>query len=269
MKFSTKHLRVYLAADSVAVVCRWGLVRREVKCASTKVTLDEAAPQPWAPALRALGELLEREDWHGVSIDIALSSEFVRLALVQGIAQNLSSQEMRGLAQGMFARVLGDAAGAWNLRYCAADRSAVLAAATEKPMLAALEDLARARHCTLRSVSPLWSCAVNRQRKRLARRSAWLVVAEPRAVAFGLMERGHWRTMRAKPLDAVRGLGVARLIERESRFLGTETRDLIFVGHAPEGERYSPDWKVEELPIADTALGAVPAACLPAVLAGC
>ena len=267
LMLSRGRLRVYLAADHVGVVREPGLLRRRVECASAYVTPDDTGAQPWAPAVRALAELIASRGWRGLPIDVAVSSEFVRFALASGIRRQLSSVELQGLMHGMFSRVLGEAASDWSVRYCAADRSTLLGAATEKPLLAALEDLARACNGVLRSVSPLWSCAVNQQRRRLARRSAWLVLAESRAAAFGLLERGHWRALRAKALDAGRGLGVARLLERESRYLGATTREIVLLGEA-QGAGFPPDWKVERVPLAPGRLGALPAECRPAALAG-
>lgn len=268
LKLTGDRLRIYLAADHVGIVCERGLLRRRVECVSARVPSDDAGAQPWAPAVRALGELIATGGWRGLPIDVAVSSEFVRFALVPGIRRQLSSFEMQGLAHGLFARVLGESVADWSVRYCATDRSTVLGAAVEKSLLAALEDFARTCACTLRSVSPLWSCAANQQRRRLARRSAWLVLAESRAAAFGLIERGRWRAMRAKALDAERGLGVARLLERESRYIGADTREVIVVGGEPGRDQFAPDWKVEYLPLAPARYGALPAECRPAALAG-
>jgi hypothetical protein len=267
LKLPGGRLRVYLAAELASIVCERGWLRRRVECASAGALPDEAGAQPWAPALRALSELITNRGWRGMPIDVAVSSEFVRFALVPGIQRQLSSLELQGLAHGMFARVLGEAAADWSVRFCAADRSTVLGAAMEKSLLAALEDLARACSCTLRSVSPLWSCAANQQHSRLARRAAWLVLAEPRAAAYGLLEQGRWRMVRAKALDAGHGLDVTQLIERESRYLGTDTRDVIVVGDSQVGE-FSSDWKVERAPFALARFGALPAECRPAALAG-
>ena len=267
LKLPAGRLRVYLAADNVGAVLERGWLRRRVECASAQVAPDEAGAQPWAPAVRALAELIAGRGWRGMAIDVALSSEFVRFALVPGIRRQLSSLEMQGLAQGMFTRVLGETASDWSVRYCATDRATLLGAAAQKPLLAALEDSARACHCTLRSVSPLWSCVANQQRARLGRRSAWLVLAEPRATAYGLLERGRWRVVRAKALDLGQGLNVARLVERESRYLGTGTRDAVVAGEPQEGA-FPPDWKVERVPLALARFGALPADCRPASLAG-
>jgi len=267
LKLSGGRLRVYLAADQVGVVREPGLLRRRVECASVRVAPDDAAVPPWQSAVRALAELIASRGWRGLPIEVAVSSEFVRIALVSGIRRHLSATELQGLAHGMFARVLGESAADWNVRYCAGDRSTVLAAATEKSLISALEDLARACAGSLRSVSPLWSCAVNGQRARLARRSAWLVLAESRSAAFGLLERGRWRAMRTKALDVGRGLGVARALERESRYLGANTRDVIVVGE-PQSEGFSADWKVERVPFALARFGALPPECRPAALAG-
>lgn len=267
LKLSDGRLRVYLAADHVGVVRERGLLRRRVECASVRVAPDAAAAPPWEPAVRALAELVASRGWRGLPIDVAVSSEFVRFALVPGIHRQLSSVEMQGLAHGMFARMLGEAAADWGVRYCATDRSTVLGAAVEKSLFAALEDLARTCHGKLRSVSPLWSCVANRQRTRLARRSAWLVLAESRAAAYGLLERGRWRVVRAKALDVGQGLNVTRLIERESRYLGTGTRDVIVAGEA-EGVGFPAGWKVEHIALTPAGFGVLPAECRPAALAG-
>ena len=266
-RFGGGRLRVYLAADRVAVVRERGLLRRRVECASAQVPPDDAAVPAWAPAIRALNGLIADRRWRGVPIDIAVSTEFVRLALIPGIRSQLSTLEIQGLAQGVFAKVLGEAAPDWSVRYCAADRSTVLGAAAEKHLIAALSELSKACNGALRSISPLWSCAVNWQRDRLGRRSAWLVLAESRAAAFGLLERGRWRVVRAKALDAARGIGVARLLEREGRNLGTSTRDVVFLGD-PGAQPFAPGWKVEHVPMTLTRFGALPAECWPAALAG-
>ncbi len=267
LKWSGGRLRIYLAADRVGVVGERGLLRRRVECASARVPPDDSGGQPWASAVRALAELVESRGWRGLPIDVALSSEFVRFALVPGIHRQLSSVEMQGLAHGMFARMLGEAAADWGVRYCATDRSTVLGAAVEKSLFAALEDFARACHGRLRSVTPLWSCMANQQRARLARRSAWLVLAEARAAAYGLLDRGRWRVVRAKALDVGEGLNVTRLIERESRYLGTDTRDVIVAGEPQDGG-FPSGWKVEHVPLALARFGALPADSRPATLAG-
>ena len=266
-QFGGGRIRAYFGADRVSAVRERGVLRRRVECASVPVPADDPDTQPWVPAVRALAGLITDRGWRGLPLDVAVSSEFVRVALIPGVRSQLSTPEVQALAQGVFARMLGEAGPEWTVRYCAADRTTVIGAAAEKSLLAALQDLARTCNTVLRSMAPLWSCAVNWQRARLARRSAWLVLAESRAAAFGLLERGHWRAMRAKALDAERGLGVARLLERECRYLGSATRDVIFLGE-PDGEPFGPDWKVERIPLMLAHFGALPVECRPAAFAG-
>src|SRR6185295_339898 len=103
-KLSGGRLRIYLAAELAAIVCERGWLRPRVECASAGVLPDEAGAQRWAPAVRALSELITNRGWRGMTIDVAVSSEFVRFALVPGIQRQLSSLELQGLAHGMFAR---------------------------------------------------------------------------------------------------------------------------------------------------------------------
>ena len=267
-RFGGGRVRAYLGADCVGVVRDHGLLRRGVECASARVdTVAAGGVQPWAPAVQALSGIISDRGWRNLPVDVAVSSEFVRLALIPGIRNQLSTQEIQGLAHGVFAKVLGESAAEWNVRYCAADRTALLGAATENSLLSSLQDLVRACGGVLRSVSPLWSCAANWQRSKLARRSAWLVLAESRSVAYGLLERGQWRAVRAKSLDVEDDAGVARLLERESRYLGSETRDVMLVGEAGSGT-FGPDWKIESVPFVFPRFGALPADCRTAALAG-
>ena len=260
-------IKAYLGADLVSVVRERALWRRHAECASAHVAPDDAGAQPWIPAISALGELIAKRGWGELPIDVALSSEFVRFALVPEIKTQLSTLEMQGLAHSMFAPVLGEATADWNVRYCAVDGTTVLASAVEKALLAALEDLARTRRCVLRSVTPLWSCVANGQHARLARGSVWLVLAETRAAAFGLIEQGRWRAVRAKALDAGQGADIARLLERESRLLGSATRDVILVGeHGVEG--FPAGWNIASAQLVPARYGGLPAECHSAALAG-
>ena len=217
--------------------------------------------------MSALGELISKRGWGELPIDVAVSNEFVRFALVPGIKAHLSTLQMQGLAHSMFAPVLGESTADWTVRYCAVDGTTVLASAVEKSLLSALEDLARTSRCVLRSVTPLWSCAANSQHARLARRSVWLVLAETRAAAFGLIEQGRWRTVRAKALDAGQGVDIARLLERESRLLGSATREVICIGE-PGVEAFPAGWNVAYAKLVPARFGGLSAECQPAALAG-
>ena len=110
LMLSRGRLRVYLAADQIGVVREPGWLRGRVECAWARVTPDDTGAQPWAPAVRALAELIASRGWRGLPVDVAVSSEFVRFALAAGIRRQLSSVELQGLAHGMFSRVLGEAA---------------------------------------------------------------------------------------------------------------------------------------------------------------
>jgi hypothetical protein len=254
-----------LAADRVAAVASRGLVPRRIECAAARFDAEYGA-QAWIPAVRKLGDLLAERGWQGSSLDVVLSSEFVRVSLVSGIWRNLGSQELEGLAHGVVSRLLGERAQDWAIRYCAADRTSLFAAAMEKSLLEALSEAAGAAGARLRTVSPLWSCAINHHRRRLARRSGWVVLAEPRAVSFGLLERGRWRAVRARALDRERGLTAAQLVERECRYLGDETRDIVLIGVDAADADFTGKWNVERL--ARRHASVMPADCLPAAFAG-
>ena len=267
LRQSAGRVRAYLASSAVAALCERGWLRRRVECASAPVVAESPGGKPWVVAVEALQRLIGEKGWGKRPLDVALSSEFVRFALIPGVRRQLSPVELQGLTAGLFSKVFGESAGEWHLRYCACDRTTLLAAAVEKDLVEALEDVASDVGCTLRSVNPVWTGFINAEHRRLARRSAWLVMAEPRAAVVGLIEGGHWKSLRTRVREPGQVEDLAQLLEREYRYLGSTVRDVILVGDAADHPLPS-DWKVERFPLAAKRFGVMPAECRPAAFAG-
>lgn len=265
LRQSSGRIRAYLATDRAAAVLERGWPRRRVECAAVPVVPEGPETNPWGGAVHALKRLIVEKNWGRRPIDVALSSEFVRFALIPGVRRQLSKIELQGLTAGLFSKLFGDAAGDWHLRYSACDRTTLIAAAVEKGLVAALEDVARDVACPLRSVTPLWSNLVNAEHRRVSRRSAWIVFAEPRAVVVGLMEGGTWRSLRTRARDPGDQADIGRLLEREFRHLGTGVRDVVLMGEAAD---LPAEWKVERLALVAKRFGVMPAECRPAAFAG-
>ena len=208
--------------------------------------------------------------WTGLPIDIAVSGEFVRFALVPGINLNLSSSRLQGLVDSRFARIIGESMNAWSIRYCAQDKSTVLAAAIRKPLQDGLEQVARECRLKLRSVAPLWSCAINHRHAQFTGQSGWLVLTEARTATFGLIEDGKWVSLRTRMLDLAQASTVSSLLERERRSVGSAQHEVSVVGDVPgKGVDLGADWHLRyPLPAAPQTM-ALPAACRAAAVAGC
>lgn len=262
-------LRVLIAADHLAVVREHGFSRAfRVECASVKVQPEPGRPR-WEGVLNALNRLVAERKWSGLSMDVALSGEFVHLAFIPGLSGNISGAQMGALAQGTFERVLGDAVGAWEIRHSVLDPSTLLGAAMEKGLLDGLSSLASECGNRLDSVTPLWSCLVNHKRAALSRMSGWLVFAEPGSGVIARLEKGLWKLVRSKQLEGAQASAVRQLLEREHRLSGSAVRDVVIAGmDGLEGSPLGEEWNVTALPLDAARLSALPSDCRMAALAG-
>jgi len=265
----TDSLQAYVAADGAALVHRAGRLRPRVEGVDEQVQPDDGDSQPWEAALQALRRLVAANGRTGLPLDVVVSSEFVRFALIPGIHLNLSSTQLQALVNSRVARILGESMSSWNLRYCALDSSTLLAAAIRTPLLADLARLAGECRLKLRSVSPLWSCAINRRHAQFTGESGWLVLAESRAATFGLIENGKWVCLRTRMLDPEQSSGLMPLLERERRNVGSGLSDISLVADVPgKGLALEGDWSLRyPLPASPRAMNLSPA-CHAAAMAG-
>jgi len=92
--------------------------------------------------------------------------------------------------------------------------------------------------------------------------------AETGAVVIALLEGGVWKSMRRRPVQAQDAADLARTLEREQRLSGTAIRNVVLDGPAAESCSLGADWTIRSLPEGPRRLGALPAACRWAALAG-
>lgn len=181
------------------------------------------APAPEAPAWRAavealpaaLGERAPRR------LTVILSHHFVRYALLPWSAALKSEEAWRAYAEHRLAAIYGAPAAPWALRVSAtAPRGARIACATEQALLDALQAKLRDSGVRLASVQPHLMAAFNRSRRRLRGASCWLVVEEAGRLALALIERGAWRSLRSRRVDAHWRDALPTLLAREGALLG-------------------------------------------------
>jgi len=170
------------------------------------VTLAPTAPgQPWPAALAALHPLA----WpRGARLTVVLSNAYVRYALVPWSASLSGTDEEEAYVRHHFAKVHGDRARAWALRWDDGGEPR-LACAIDAGLLEDLQAACAQGGAKLLSVQPALMAAVNRWRRAVPRRGAWLVLAEPERSCVALSVGGEWRAVQT-------GRGSWRaLLERE------------------------------------------------------
>jgi len=185
----------------------------------------------WRAALDALpvalGERAPRR------LAVILSHHFVRYALLPWNAALQSEDAWRAYAEHRLAAIYGAPAAPWALRVAAtAPRGARIACAVEQALIDALQTKLRERGVRPASVQPHLMAAFNRSRRRLRGASCWLVVAEAGRLALALIERGAWRSLRSRRVDARWREALPQLIAREGALLGEEAPLPPFVASA-------------------------------------
>lgn len=191
------------------------VLRRAGKTRTVDVAPDWRAAVEALPA--ALGERPPRR------LRVVLSHHFVRYALLPWNPALKSEEAWRAYAEHRLAAVYGASDAPWALRVSAtAPRGARIACATEQALLDALQAALRARGVRLDSVQPHLMSAFNRERRRLGRASRWLVVEEAGRLALALIERGAWRVLRSRRVDAQWREALPALLARETALLGLD-----------------------------------------------
>jgi hypothetical protein len=206
------------------------LVRRGGAAQALGVAPADGA-SAWRAAVEALplalGERAPRR------LDVILSHHFVRYALLPWNAALKTDDAWRAYAEHRLAAIHGAPAAPWALRVAAtAPRGARIACAAEQALIDALQAKLRERGVRLASVQPHLMAAFNRSRRRLRGASCWLVVEEAGRLALALIERGAWRALRSRRVDARWRDALPTLLAREGALLGRESPLPPFVASA-------------------------------------
>lgn len=185
-------MRVALCPDGVGMVrMSRGRQRLLEKNVATGVAIDH---EPiWAGAVGALRAGLDGVDAPAREVTIVLSNHFVRYLLLPGNDALAGPEEELAHAGHCFARVYGDAAGAWEIRLSASNGGQQVACAIDRELLSNLDQAVAASGRHLNSVQPYLMAAFNRWRRAFSEPLVWFVLAEPGRLCLAALQNGRWR----------------------------------------------------------------------------
>lgn len=144
-----------------------------------------AVPAPWLDALKDI-----LAGWEPADVTIVASNRLVRYVVVPRSSEVSEGDEAEALARHHFARVHGERARQWHVRYAPAGG---LASAVDLSLLEGLREFfGQCKRQRLASLQPYLMAAFNRWRARIPREGAWLVLHEAGASCVALYERGAW-----------------------------------------------------------------------------
>lgn len=204
-----ERIEVRLAPDAVAA-------------GSRTLTCDPAfGAQPWQGALAALRGLgFDRPS----RVTVVLSNHFVRYAVFPWSDALATEAEEEAYVRHHFARIHGERAKAWALRW-----SGGLAAAVDAQLI---EDLRRCfprqGKAKLDSVQPEFMAAFNRERGAIPASGAWLVLADAERACVALHVRGKWLSV-----QNARGPWQALLERERQRAAGANPERVLELARGP------------------------------------
>jgi hypothetical protein len=178
-------LRIGLSPSEVSLARERGLLRKAVVERKTLACDPAFGAQPWDGALQAL-----KDCDPGLPATVVLSNHFVRYALVPWSDALDGEAEEDAYVRHHFARIHGERASGWALRWTDAGPSR-LASAIDKALLEAL----RQALPRLVSVQPYLMAAINRCRGAIPKAGAWLALVEADRACIALHAGGGWRSV--------------------------------------------------------------------------
>ena len=182
--------------------------------ADRKIACDPRfGAEPWQGALAALKSI----EFGKAAVTVVLSNHFVRYALVPWSDSLSTEQEEEAYVRHHFAKIHGERAKGWALRW-----SDGLCSAIDKALLEELKGLfEKNKKAKLASVQPALMAAFNRARGAIPSAGAWLVMAEADRACVALHAQGRWRSVQNARGEA------AALLERERHRASGEAPDFV------------------------------------------
>lgn len=224
-----KQLGVAICGDCVGVVV---FARGWRRAPAQAVVLEvPSSGQPgFLAALAVFDEWLSREGYRGAALQLTLSDEFVRYALMPASLQLSGNVEREALARACLETLHGSHIAACEIGYddVAADKTA-LACAIEREHLQAVRELCKVHGLQLQSLQPGFVRAVNRWRRQMPATGMLLMPAEASMVGAVVDVQG-WASVWQQPVGvALDAVNMDTMIRRESLLRGLSGDEVVVV----------------------------------------
>ena len=215
---------------------------------------------PWRTTAEALANMLNGATKGSASVEVVVSSHFVRYAMVPWSDNLVRDAERLAFARLTFREVHGALVDGWEI--CLDEHPAgqpALASAIDRDLLSAIRSAVSNAGAGLDGVVPALADCVNRHRGALKSREFCLASVEAGRVTFAFRGRTGWRAVRSRRVDGALDELLPNLLKQEASAAGVQEGGILYLC-APNVRQYAgipvPGWKLVLL--ADAAPPPVP-----------
>ncbi len=232
-------VRIVLCKDRLIVLHYQG--GRRPRIHSKQVFPYAGQESGWQPLLGLLESVLKGQNWKPADTSVVLSNHFVRFLALPWNEATLSAEEKIALVQHRFDEVYGEVSSSWDFRLNEGSfGTPSIACAIPQQLLAQLIALFAASPLRLKSVQPYLMTAFNACRNELGKDPSWFVLAERDNICVGLLQDGHWSSIRLRHVVTDWFEESMLMLERESLLTtGENKHNKVFV-LAPEATYATP-----------------------------
>lgn len=249
-------LRVVLCRDQMQLV-RIGreltLQGRQDQVLDKKIYPYEAdVVPPLDNVVRVLEMALSELPKKPAHAQVILSNHFVRYTMVPWSDKLSNETEELAYAKHCFNQLYGTTAQPWELRlHQDFAGSPQLASAVDGQLLQALRAVFVRAKVKLKSVQPQLMTAYNNCQEQLRNQNAWFVLFDQGNLCLGLVQQGHWNSVRTLKVGSDWLTRLPEILDREAYLSELDTTsDQIFLW-APEQSAavlpQSTQWKISML----------------------
>lgn len=192
---SRERLVVGLAPERLDAV-RLGFWRRRQLAERTVALAPSTSGAPWQAGVEALELLLDEPAWQARTLSVALSSHYVRYAVLPR-GRQLAPREQDDLARVIFRKLFGELASAWEFRVSPGEGDLALASAVPTALLNALRTACEGR-VALGSVQPGLMSIFNRVRPAIGGHGGTLAMVESGRITLATLGERGWQAVSSR-----------------------------------------------------------------------
>lgn len=216
---------VFLQPQQVVMVRMAAGWKKRVVSKQTLPCNVEGKPS-WTSALATLKKAMLGADWQKAQVRVVLSNQFVSYTLIPWTPQIVGGRELDGYVRHCFQQRFEEAAKKWDLRISHGGFDAPsLSSGVDAELLQQIREVFSGSTLKLVSIQPLLMSAYNQLRHQIKSNHAWFVLVEAGTLCIGLLNDGHWRSLRSLSINADWVQDFDRIIAREEAICGVDAKD--------------------------------------------